>query len=444
MCSQCCMAAPGLLLLLMVAGRCEASANLSKYRRWPTPRTDTFREPAHTYTHRRVLKHHCLLVPTYIRHFAYAAVMLQLLEEAAQDRVQVYMLVDREREIRIFQKVWRRYGLGLADFTKVFSLEAGLQEYGLANWEAFLKEELFATVFKEKGHGDPHSRRFHQSFKKVHGTMHTYRRGCRQTWVVDCDSVPMRKFFFEDVFAEYAATRAHVFGDFRGIPGSETSSKNNREVIECDMLGLEDRFNLTEDQKVALSDVNTRSGMDYWMYEGRIMGEVKDHVMNVTGESWLHSWFRHVWISDYTMYFTWVFLSIRNQKIDHKIIDLRKMIREYVPAVYESVCLRPDVSESVCTDFRLLLYAKAVLSQAQWKDSLPVLADLYNKLPMPGFHMDYYKCDWHVCSLARWREVMKEFAPLWKGVMCLSNCIQNDVDSWFPEKLPVNRRSGQR
>jgi len=109
------------------------------------------------------------------------------------------------------------------------------------------------------------------------------------------------------------------------------------------------------------------------------------------------------------------------------------------PVLYEKVCRHPEVSEAACADFRVLVHARHVLSDADWKRYFPVLAYIFNQKPVWGFHLDYYHCNPKICNRDMWQKVLEDFAPLWKGAMCLSNCLQAGVDSWFAEGLPETR-----
>lgn len=144
----------------------------------------------------------CLLIPSHEKHFKKAKMLLQGIDLYALDKVPVFLMLSSPAEGAAWQSFAQQVrGAPMANHT-VLNLEEALTAEGVAVGNVSVLLERIGSSEKHdcvlgtgmgKGIG---------GVKKLMGARHLGNaHGCEVVWAMDCDSMPMRQFSFEEAFS---------------------------------------------------------------------------------------------------------------------------------------------------------------------------------------------------------------------------------------------------
>ena len=145
----------------------------------------------------------CVLIPTYTNasaedqsHEQHVARLLDGIGSLARDRVPVFLIVDRDADVAVTQHRIGLHALGAANAT-ILSMEGVLAVHGQGYSEAMAT--AYATPIRacREGIGQRSGlMRMGGHLKKLYGLRHLLKFGCELTWLLDDDSMPLRRFSF--------------------------------------------------------------------------------------------------------------------------------------------------------------------------------------------------------------------------------------------------------
>ena len=126
----------------------------------------------------------CLVVPAYRRHFGFARELLLRIRERAVDQVPIHLIVTTDEERQQWLALEGRHQLA-PHFTLAF-------EQWLAASNTSASQLLHRSSVLLSG------------TKKLYALRHVYKvHGCELAWVMDADSLPLRRFSFGEAFSRF-------------------------------------------------------------------------------------------------------------------------------------------------------------------------------------------------------------------------------------------------
>lgn len=155
----------------------------------------------------------CLLVPTYTNrsgidksHSSMFVRLLQRIGELATDRVPIFVVVDRAEDVGVLQRFVRNHHNVLTEYRSmvsdltILSMEQIMEARGEDYESSMAVAHGIPTMTCEEGTGQRVGiQRMGGHMKKFYGLRHLEQHGCSLTWVMDDDSVPLRRFSFCEI-----------------------------------------------------------------------------------------------------------------------------------------------------------------------------------------------------------------------------------------------------
>ena len=213
----------------------------------------------------------CVLVPAYRPAFSDLSRLLRQSRSLSTDHVQMFVILSSGMEKNDFLQNNPEDARGV----HLITLDSLLSRWTYPG-------VTLDTLMKSTNTQCWEPRRTVSGIKKMVGLAHIHRKhNCTYGWVLDSESVPLRRFSFRDVFRSYIEQPRVVVTNMTHpliLP-----SRRNDQLNRCAARGLGLRN---------VPDVSYRT-LDYWIYHISDLQHMMMHVQKVHGMPFLHAYVKY-------------------------------------------------------------------------------------------------------------------------------------------------------
>jgi len=229
------------------------------------------------YLARKPKEKQCALTPTYVNDFPKAVQLLRTVKEKAQDEVPFFVVVTTAAEAETFKELANSSKDALAPhrvlaFENITPPEDG--EFKNVMWKIDTSANWQKTGCRKAGTPS----RLTGHMKKLYGIRHlALVEHCDVVWVLDCESMPMRSFSYDEIFSRLGMLWVH---DQRRIIHAQQQTNENRWAgvgpWDCtkdrDLAPCMRAAENTHGVKLsgAVQAMNLRVN-DFWLYETKLV-----------------------------------------------------------------------------------------------------------------------------------------------------------------------------
>lgn len=230
---------------------------------------------------RRVSCRWCVLSPAWRPAFADLDRLVQSTIELAEDlpAACLFAILTDEDEVREFRENFPQSARHL----NILTFESALKD---RRWTDGRLNDTFKLDFEintESRGWEP--RRVTQALKKLLGLEFLYQHySCKLGWVLDSESVPLRRFSFAEHFRDFESNPRLIVTNMSDpyVELSERHATLTRQSLEG--LGL---------TAYAHGDILSFRTVDYWIFALADISRMMSHVSNVHNKSFTHVFIRH-------------------------------------------------------------------------------------------------------------------------------------------------------
>ena len=252
------------------AARSAARGNVSKQEK-----AHNLTKAAHSFNAVTIMaSRRCVLVPAYRPAFNDLGRLVSGVQDLSLDMetVRLFAILSNSNEVADFRREYVQQSAALS----FLALDGLLHRHTSANVTTMQRlQRMF-------GRGCLEQRRTVPSIKKFVGLAELHRAGCEYAWILDSESVPLRRFRFATIFDENEAN-PRILATNKSHPLVRGSARHNLHV-RCAAAGLGVRLP---------SSRTVFRTVDYWVWSLKTVMDLMAHVSFVHREPFLHRFLRH-------------------------------------------------------------------------------------------------------------------------------------------------------
>jgi hypothetical protein len=299
------------------------------------------------YLARKPTEKQCALMPTHDKDFPDAVQLLRSVQEKAQDEVPFFVIVTYAAEVETFGRIADSCGHALAPhkviaFENITPLEDGSFE------EVRRKIDTSATWETTGCRKADTAGRFMGHMKKFYGIRHlALVERCDVVWVMDCESMPMRKFSYDEIFSRLGMLWVHDPKRVTQAPETNHKPWAALEPWDCShYFGMAPCMRAAENtHHVKLSEavqaMNTRVN-DFWLYETKlVLAMFRDAVKPLgPNATFLDAFRRGGQNSDQIVWMSWLAQRVEDRsirdlrpRVEYELITIADRVEDFMKIV---------------------------------------------------------------------------------------------------------------